>query len=183
MWDEVQAVLAKNRVERATGVRAKHPSLLAGLVYDGKGERLTPTHAVKKGTRYRYYVSTGLLTGAKKDHSSGSRIPAGDVELLVIDRLRAFLTDPAAVLDAIDSETASGCGQSQLVEHGHQTSEELGNRPPNEVKATLVTLACRVVISFDRVEINISRYRLAAFLAGQSIDPSDPKAEAGPKFR
>jgi site-specific DNA recombinase len=70
LWDEVQAVLAKNRVERATGVRIKHPSLLAGLVFDEKGERLTPTHAVKKGTRYRYYVSTGLITGAKKDHSA-----------------------------------------------------------------------------------------------------------------
>ena len=34
LWDEVQAVLAKNRIERATGVRAKHPSLLAGLVFD-----------------------------------------------------------------------------------------------------------------------------------------------------
>jgi transposase len=28
------------------------------------GERLTPTYAVKKGTRYRYYVSTSLITGA-----------------------------------------------------------------------------------------------------------------------
>jgi DNA invertase Pin-like site-specific DNA recombinase len=170
LWDEVQAVLAKNRVERATGVRAKHPSLLAGLVYDEKGERLTPTHAVKKGTRYRYYVSTGLLTGAKKDHSSARRIPAGDVERLVIDRLRAFFADPTAILDAIDGETASGSGQSQIVEHGRQVGEELGNRPPNEVKATLVKLACRVAINFDRVEINISRNRLAAFLAGQSID-------------
>jgi site-specific DNA recombinase len=101
------------------------------------------------------------------------------VERLVIDRLRAFLTDPAAVLDAIDSETASGSGQGQLVEHGRQAAEELGNRPPNEVKATLVALACRVVISFDLIEINISRYRLAAFLAGQSIDPAIQKQKLG----
>ncbi len=64
LWDEVQAVLAQNRIERATGARAKHPSLLAGLVFDETGERLTPTYAIKKGTRYRYYVSTSLLTGA-----------------------------------------------------------------------------------------------------------------------
>src|SRR5262249_26052166 len=43
LWDEVQAVLAQNRVERATGVRAKHPSLLGGFVFDSTGERLTPT--------------------------------------------------------------------------------------------------------------------------------------------
>src|SRR6516165_7698493 len=67
LWDEVQAALARNRVERATGLRAKHPSLLAGLVFDATGERLTPTYSVKKGTRYRYYVSTSLITGAGRN--------------------------------------------------------------------------------------------------------------------
>jgi DNA invertase Pin-like site-specific DNA recombinase len=40
LWDEVQAALANNRVERATGAHAKQPSLLAGLVFDETGERL-----------------------------------------------------------------------------------------------------------------------------------------------
>ena len=71
LWDDVQAVLAGNRVERATGARASHPSLLTGMVFDESGERLTPTYAVKKGTRYRYYVSTSLITGAGRNRSSG----------------------------------------------------------------------------------------------------------------
>ena len=50
LWDKVQAILAENRVDRATGAAAKYPSLLAGLVFDDSGERLTPTHAVKNGT-------------------------------------------------------------------------------------------------------------------------------------
>src|SRR5213076_3153152 len=33
------------------------PSLLAGMLFDGDGNRMTPTHATKKGSRYRYYVS------------------------------------------------------------------------------------------------------------------------------
>jgi hypothetical protein len=41
-----------------TGARARHPSLLTGMVFDETGERLSPTYAVKKETRYRYYVST-----------------------------------------------------------------------------------------------------------------------------
>ena len=60
LWDEVQAILAENRVNRTTGADAKQPSLLAGLIFDETGERLTPSHAVKKGTRYRYYVSRSL---------------------------------------------------------------------------------------------------------------------------
>jgi site-specific DNA recombinase len=37
LWEDVQAVLAANRVERATGARASHPSLLTGMVFDGTG--------------------------------------------------------------------------------------------------------------------------------------------------
>jgi site-specific DNA recombinase len=170
LWDEVQMVLAKNRVERATGVHAKHPSLLASLVFDETGDRLTPTYSVKKGTRYRYYVSTALLTGAGRNRSSGRRIPAGDLEGLVIKRLRAFLADPGAVLDAIDDDSPSGSGQSQWVERGRDVAEELGAQAPNAVKTTLMTLQCRVEIKPERIEINISRHRLAAFLTGQSID-------------
>ena len=46
LWDQVQAILAENRVDRATGMDAKQPSLLAGLIFDESGERLTPSHAV-----------------------------------------------------------------------------------------------------------------------------------------
>jgi len=170
LWDEVQAMLAQNRLERATGTRAEHPSLLAGLVFDESGGRLTPTYAVKKGTRYRYYVSTGLLIGAKKEHSNGRRIPAGNLEGLVIDRLRAFFADPRAVLDAIDHESGGGSGQRQLIERGRQAGEELGAQAPEKVKSILMTLACRVVINLDRIDVKISRRRLASLLTRQSMD-------------
>ena len=106
LWEEVQAILAKNRVNRVTGSDAKYPSLLAGLAFDETGERLTPTHAVKKGTRYRYYVSRSLIIGAAKDRSKGRRIPAANLESLVITRLRAFFADQGAILDAIRNEDA-----------------------------------------------------------------------------
>ncbi|MCC6888278.1 MAG: zinc ribbon domain-containing protein [Hyphomicrobiales bacterium] len=82
------------------------PSLLTGLVFDQDGERLTPTHAMKKGTRYRYYVSTSLVTGAQGNRDHGRRIPAGDLESRVIEKLRAFLLDKGALLDSIPTKTA-----------------------------------------------------------------------------
>ena len=48
----VQEILADNRVERETGATTAEPSLLAGLLFDEAGERLTPTHANKKGRQY-----------------------------------------------------------------------------------------------------------------------------------
>ena len=63
LWQEVQTTLATNRVDRGAGKGSRHLSLLAGLIYDAQGEPMTPSHAAKKGVRYRYYVSKSLLTG------------------------------------------------------------------------------------------------------------------------
>ena len=77
LWDTVQARLAGNVAQRNAGGRTAQPSLLAGLLFDGDGNRMTPSHAVKKGTRYRYYVSRPLITKDRADRSTGRRIPAG----------------------------------------------------------------------------------------------------------
>ena len=77
-------------------------SLLAGLIYDDAGERMTPTHANKKGTRYRYYVSPGIVRDPAP-WPGGRRVPAGDLERLVEDRLTRFLGTEAEVFGAIES--------------------------------------------------------------------------------
>ena len=66
VWQKVQTTLATNRVDCGTGKSNRHLSLLAGLIYDAQGEPMTPSHALKKGVRYRYYVSKSLLTGEDK---------------------------------------------------------------------------------------------------------------------
>jgi site-specific DNA recombinase len=182
LWDEVQAVLGENRIDRATGSDAKQPSLLAGMVFDENGERLTPSHAVKKGTRYRYYVSRALITGAVKSGSIGRRIPAANLESLVITRLRTFLADRGAVLDAIQNKHPDGVGQTRLIHRGREIAEELGTLAPDQVRAKLMALLNRVDINRDRVEIRIRRCRLAALLGGQPIDPTKQEGETDTHF-
>jgi site-specific DNA recombinase len=53
LWDQAQALLAGNAVDRKIGGGSKSPSLLAGLIFDGDGHRMTPSHAVKAGKRCR----------------------------------------------------------------------------------------------------------------------------------
>ena len=64
-----------NAAERNSNARHRQPSLLAGLLFDGDGNRMTPSHAVKNGTRYRYYVSGSLITriGPRTPPRCGSR--------------------------------------------------------------------------------------------------------------
>ena len=90
LWKIVQERIADNRVARATGVNSISPSLLAGLVFDETGDRMTPTHANKKGTRYRYYVSRSLIGGGTDPgKNTGRRIAAGDLERIVQTRVIA----------------------------------------------------------------------------------------------
>ncbi len=79
LWNEVQVILRTNRIERADGRTDNRPSMLAGLLFDAQGERMSPSHANKRGTRYRYYVSRSLIDGTAKHFSrrptySGRRI-------------------------------------------------------------------------------------------------------------
>ena len=172
LWDKVQAVLAENRVDRTTGADAKYPSLLVGLVFDDSGERLTPTHAVKKGTRYQYYVSRSLITGAAKDHSQGRRIPAGNIEGLVIGRLRAFLADEGALLSAIGDAEKNGAEQTRLIARGLQISAELPTLAPDAARSILMTLVNRIDIKAEHIEIRVYRQRLHHLLQAQSIEQS-----------
>jgi hypothetical protein len=82
-------------------VGAEAPSLLAGLIVDADGSRMTPTHATKKAKRYRYYVSASLLAGDHPQAQKGMRVPAGDIEALVLDRLRAFFSSRTDIGDAL----------------------------------------------------------------------------------
>ncbi len=62
LWRRVQSHLEENRMERREGANASEPSLLTGILFDAQGEPMTPTHAVKKGVRYRYYARSSPTT-------------------------------------------------------------------------------------------------------------------------
>jgi site-specific DNA recombinase len=180
LWDAVQTVLAENRVIRATGANTKAPSLLTGLLFDEAGERLTPTWSVKKGTRYRYYVSTSLVKGDGKIRSTRRRIPAGNLEKVVIERLRKFLSGRGELLDAIEGKSLGRNGQGQLMQRGRQIADELGQTPDHN-KAIVAALVRRVEVGPDIIKVEASRGRLTALLSSDSeawpynepIDASD----------
>jgi hypothetical protein len=94
IWAAVQAQLTSNTAGHRRRAGALEPSLLAGLLVDSAGERLTPSHAVKDGRRYRYYISRALIVDAGSERSQGWRLPAHDLEDAVARIVAAALTDP-----------------------------------------------------------------------------------------
>jgi site-specific DNA recombinase len=81
LFDQVQSILATNRTDRLSRSN-QDQSPLTGVLFDAEGECLAPTYALKKGVRYRYYVSRHLITGDKTE-ARGMRLPALGMTRLV----------------------------------------------------------------------------------------------------
>jgi site-specific DNA recombinase len=162
-WDAVQARLAENAVERGTGTRVKNPSLLTGLLFDGEGHRMTPTHAVKSGKRYRYYVSRPLITGARAD-AAGLRIPAAEIEQIVTNRIRRLLSEPASVFEIVEAKISEPMLQQTLIARAAELAGQFAQVLPLRMRIILLALVHRVDVHADEVIIHFRPRRLAALL-------------------
>jgi site-specific DNA recombinase len=77
-------------------LRATKGGLLTGRIFDSAGNRMTPVHAQKNGIRYRYYVSRALNEGRKNEAGSCPRVPAPDIERLVVHAIRQQFSGAAS---------------------------------------------------------------------------------------
>ena len=182
LWDAVQARLAEQRVERRSGEGAGSPSLLVGLLHDGDGgERMTPSHANKGGRRYRYYVSKALVTGSRDAAPSGRRVPAGDLERLVAERVRFFLASEAEVFAALRPAAPEAAEQRRLLERAARLARGWPELPPSELRTVLRALLARVELHPGRVDLHLLPCRLLRLLRDE-VDriacPPVPDAEA-----
>ena len=87
LFDAVQAKLdgqLRNYKQRCTSSEA----ILAGRLFDDRGQRMTPTHTRKGIAKYRYYISCALVQGQPEQAGSISRIPALETEALVTRSVR-----------------------------------------------------------------------------------------------
>ena len=88
----VQEKLAAN-LNRRDLRKGRSDALLTGCIFDDRGILMSPSHAVKKEIRYCYYVSTAAIQGRRAEAGSVARVPAGEIEALVLDALGKQLTD------------------------------------------------------------------------------------------
>jgi site-specific DNA recombinase len=170
LWRRAQSHLEENRTERREGDKALEPSLLAGIVLDASSEPMTPTHAVKKGTRYRYYISQRLITRLATDSSRGQRVPAANLEALVISRLRALLADPIEMLNAV----ANGGRDASMLKRLRDAAARLSARWEHLPTQRLHDLARAVLVSAqvhaNRIDLDVGSERLVSWLLSEGID-------------
>jgi site-specific DNA recombinase len=173
LWDEVQMQLDSNRVAQRNGSRATHPSLLAGLLYDEQGHRMTPSHAVKLGKRYRYYVSQGLIKHPGGRSTRIGRIPAHELEQRVCERLGLFLDHSQEVVDALTGASDDTTAQAALIAGAKAQRVKLAKAAPTDIRPFLGAVVSRITIGEDAIEIAVVKSALRARLLGRlALSPS-----------
>jgi site-specific DNA recombinase len=152
-WDRVQALLAEH-VQRTAGSRQDSDALLAGKLFDDRGNRMSASHAAKGGRRWRYYVSQALLQGRKQEAGSVARVPAMEIERRVTEAVCAALP--------CDHQ------RSSAPERGHRDASGLGapTNPPAvrpcaiDADPNLCSAIERVVLSRTTIDIEVAEGRL-----------------------
>ena len=161
LWQKVQDRLASNRNPTSRLRSARDPSPLAGRLYDPEGRKMRPSHANKKGRRYRYYISETLIEDGVAHGARGWRIPAGELEAAVAQTLSAKSQDPAfqayllgsaASRPDVATTITDGCGQ--LIE----VLAEPGSKPARTLLRLLIT----------RIELTATELTAEASFAGLS---------------
>jgi site-specific DNA recombinase len=198
LWRQVQEKLEANGVERSGARdRAKLDYLLAGVLFDAEGEAMTPTHAVKKGVRYRYYASRRLITDVKamgerergQRGEQGQRVPASELERLAMERLKSFFADPGAITDALLPRRRSAPNVKRALRAAAEMVGTIMTQDAGKAYDLLRPLIVRGQVHADRIDIELSADRVTDVLLasgppvgdsrGMSHDPDpDPEAAA-----
>ena len=170
-WDRVQAALADKAPARTRRANIRHPSILAGLVHDGHGRKMTPSHAVKQAKRYRYYMT--------RDRQPGTpavwRVPAHDLEQLVIARLCRHLVDEREV----DADCSLGAHDDAERQNVSRASELMDG---SEIERTEIiqALVGRIDVRRDCVELTL---RPVGEVSGQALTAAATLIRSGRQTR
>jgi site-specific DNA recombinase len=95
LFAAVQGKLAAQARARRCRLRGS-PAILSGRLFDDHGNRMSPSHTNKNGARYRYYVSQAVLQGKPQPPGLIGRVPAAELEALVLAALRHHLNASGA---------------------------------------------------------------------------------------
>jgi hypothetical protein len=163
-WTAVRDQLAANAGDHRRRAKAAEPSLLTGLLVDVRGERLTPSHAVKKGRRYRYYVSAALITDAGTDRAQGWRLAAREIEEAVIRILADTLTSPASLVERFGAAGMPGDQLRRLLSGTARMAAALEDSPRQQAKLVR-ELVEKIIVDEKTITIRLRR----ALLLGEDV--------------
>ncbi len=168
VFDAVQTALRTQAPQRRSRSNSRDLHLLTGMVFDDTGDRLSPTHANNHGKRYRYYVSHRLKTGTS-DKASGWRVPAGELERLVLKQAIDLLRNRSLLAGWLQEHLAG-----DRIERGLTAADEiaksLAESDPCQQRQILHSIFTKIVLSQTSIQFVVERQELVHRLDGSAGD-------------
>jgi DNA invertase Pin-like site-specific DNA recombinase len=156
LFEQVQERLNSNAAGRGKTVVKSEDPLLVGLVWDDHGRKMTPNFSVKPNKRYHYYVSRP--DRSSEDGLAPMRVPAGELERIVIARLEQLLLDKSALLGLLDP-CVSAREAGEVLNNAERSAAALVGDDQSNVRKALQGLVSRVVVSEGRIAIELCNSR------------------------
>ena len=128
---------------------------------------MTPTHANKRGRRYRYYISASFL-GRGSIGPNTMRVPAGEVEGLVLDQIQQHLASPQSLAAAMAPLELSTSNLEQLLGSAKALARRWPTMPAENQRELIRKIVSEVKLSVDEITVSIRLVTLAKEL-GLSI--------------
>ena len=172
LWQAVQDRLAANRQTRSRRGAAERPSPLAGRLFDPDGRKMRPSHARRKGRRYRYYLSTDLVAGSVATGASGWRIPAGEIEAAVSSAVAARLREPGFLSEVLQFSQSAPEAATRLIGRISELADRLGAPASAVGLEALRLLIVRVELSRSELRATASFERLKETPDAASVVPA-----------
>lgn len=143
IWDGVQEKLASQAAAQRGHKKAADQNLLKGLLFDPESTPYSPDFTNKGGKRYRYYISQNLIQ--YRDHPKGTmaRIPAHEIEQVVMDTIRNGLSE---ILELNQIED-------------HEIIEHIADNLPS-IEKLVTSSVNKITVDQDTLHIDVSTVKL-----------------------
>ena len=151
IFDNAQALLAQRRIDKHEGAGCADPSLLAGLLWDEHGRRMSPSHSCRGSRRYRYYVSQ--LDGEAACAHPAFRVSAPDIETRVMKLLSKQLD--AALQALIESASAPASDIARIGARIAAVEEQLTSGTARDIRRHVLNLCERIEIGSEQIVVTL----------------------------
>lgn len=102
LWDAVQNKLTSQAAKPRGHKKSTDQNLLKGLLFDCEGTPYSPDFTNKGGKRYRYYISQNLIQYRNHPKGTMARIPAHEIEKVIINTVEQKLINVLKLDPVID---------------------------------------------------------------------------------
>ncbi|RYY22768.1 MAG: recombinase family protein [Sphingomonadales bacterium] len=178
LWESVQRALTKRSQGGTSRRKARCPSLLSSIMYDGEGRPMVPSHSTRTVTnkdgatqkrRYRYYQTRPDCEGGV-----GWRVTSTDIDPLIRDRLASFLEGQQSIVAMARSQSAATINTA--LSSAHAMAAKLRSNEPGESRDIIHAIVRRIDLAQDHVAVHLNDAGLRAKLQIANAEEEDEAA-------